>query len=172
MESAASTPSNGAFQENSYVDNTYRALGGQYLTLRLGDEDYAIDILRVQEIRSYEQPTKMVNSPSFIKGVINLRGVIVPIVDLRLKLNIGSAEYTEFTVVIILNIHGTVIGAVVDAVSDVVTLGADTIKPAPQFDSGIEARFVLGLAHVGERTLIVMDMQNLLSHAELGLATK
>ena len=148
------------------------ALAGQYLTLRLGQESYAIDILRVQEIRSYEQPTKMVNSPTFIKGVINLRGVIVPIVDLRLKLHIGEADYTEFTVVIILNIHGTVVGAVVDAVSDVVTLSADMIKAAPQFDSGIEARFVLGLAHLGERTLIVMDMETLLSHAELGISAK
>ena len=172
MESATSTPSHGAVDDHSYGENTYRALGGQYLTLRLGQEDYAIDIMRVQEIRSYEQPTKMVNSPSFIKGVINLRGVIVPIVDLRLKLHIGSADYTEFTVVIILNISGSIVGAVVDAVSDVVTLGADSIKPAPQFDSGIEARFVLGLAHVGERTLIVMDMQTLLSNSELGMSNK
>ena len=172
METAASTPSTGAIHQESHGDNTYRALGGQYLTLRLGDEEYAIDIMRVQEIRSYEQPTKMVNSPSFIKGVINLRGVIVPIVDLRLKLNIGSDEYTEFTVVIVLNIQGTIVGAVVDAVSDVVTLGADTIKAAPQFDSGIDARFVLGLAHIGERTLIVMDMQTLLSNSELGMSNK
>lgn len=154
------------------VSDLHSALAGQYLTLRLGDESYAIDILRVQEIRSYEQPTKMVNSPSFIKGVINLRGVIVPIVDLRLKLHIGEADYTEFTVVIILNIHGTVVGAVVDAVSDVVTLSADMIKAAPQFDSGIEARFVLGLAHLAERTLIVMDMETLLSHSELGISAK
>jgi purine-binding chemotaxis protein CheW len=93
----------------------------------LGVEEYAIDILRVQEIRSYEEPTKMVNSPSFIKGVVNLRGVIVPIVDLRLKLNIEKVEYDEFTVVIILNIRGIVVGAVVDAVSDVVTLSAQNI---------------------------------------------
>ena len=147
-----------------------QALSGQYLTLRLGQEEYAIDILRVQEIRSYEEPTKMVNSPSFVKGVVNLRGVIVPIVDLRLKLNTATADYTEFTVVIILIIRGTVIGAVVDGVSDVVTLTSDIIKPAPQFDSGIEARFVLGLANLGERMLIVMNMEALLSNAELGMA--
>lgn len=156
----------------SAASDRQRALAGQYLTLRLGQESYAIDILRVQEIRSYEQPTRMVNAPSFINGVINLRGVIVPIVDLRLKLQIGEADFNEFTVVIILNIHGTVVGAVVDAVSDVVTLGADAIKAAPQFDSGIDARFVLGLAHLGERTLIVMDMETLLSHAELGISAK
>lgn len=173
METSTPTPTNasaaGLRQTGS---DRQSALGDQYLTLRLGQESYAIDILRVQEIRSYEQPTKMVNSPSFIKGVINLRGVIVPIVDLRLKLHIGEADYTEFTVVIILNIHGTVVGAVVDAVSDVVTLGSAMIKAAPQFDSGIEARFVLGLAHLDERTLIVMDMQTLLSHAELGISAK
>lgn len=142
---------------------------GQYLTLRLGDEEYAIDIMRVQEIRSYEEPTRMANSPSFIKGVINLRGVIVPIVDLRMKLNIAKVEYNEFTVVIILNVRGSVIGAVVDGVSDVVTLDAKTIKPAPQFESAIDARFILGLASVGDRMLIVMNMEALLSNAELGM---
>lgn len=175
METATRTPPGKATQSAGSADvasDAQRSLAGQYLTLRLGQENYAIDILRVQEIRSYEQPTKMVNSPAFIKGVINLRGVIVPIVDLRLKLHVGQADYTEFTVVIILNIHGTVVGAVVDAVSDVVTLTADMIKAAPQFDSGIEARFVLGLAHLGERTLIVMDMEALFSHAELGIAAK
>jgi purine-binding chemotaxis protein CheW len=142
---------------------------GQYLTLRLGDEDYAIDIMRVQEIRSYEEPTRMANSPSFIKGVINLRGVIVPIVDLRMKLNITKVDYTEFTVVIILKLKGAVTGAVVDAVSDVVTLESSMIKPAPQFESAIDSRFILGLANVGERMLIVMNMETLLSNAEMGM---
>lgn len=143
--------------------------GGQYLTLRLGGEEYAIDILRVQEIRSYEEPTRMVNAPPFIKGVINLRGVIVPIVDLRLKLNIEDASYNEFTVVIILNIRGTVIGAVVDAVSDVVTLSAQSIKPAPQFDAAIDARFITGLAALDGRMLIVMNMDALMNNAEMGM---
>lgn len=142
---------------------------GQYLSLRLGGEEYAIDILRVQEIRSYETPTKMVNSPSFVKGVINLRGVIVPIVDLRLKLQLPKVEYNDFTVVIILNIRGKVMGAVVDGVSDVVTLSAQTIKPAPQFESALESRFIVGLATLGERMLIVMNMDALMSNAEMGL---
>jgi len=141
----------------------------QYLTLRLGKEEYAIDILRVQEIRSYEEPTRMVNAPSFIKGVVNLRGVIVPIVDLRMKLNLDQVEYNDFTVVIILNVRGTVIGAVVDSVSDVVTLAADMIKPAPQFDTTLDARFITGLANVGERMLIVMNMEALMSNAEMGM---
>jgi purine-binding chemotaxis protein CheW len=142
----------------------------QYLTLRLGAEEYAIDILRVQEIRSYEEPTRMVNSPSFIKGVINLRGVIVPVADLRLKLNIGQADYNEFTVVIILNIQGSVIGAVVDGVSDVVTMDATMIKPAPQFDEAVDARYVVGLVTLAERTLIVMNVDTLLANAELGIS--
>jgi purine-binding chemotaxis protein CheW len=143
--------------------------GAQYLTLRLGGEEYAIDILCVQEIRSYEEPTRMVNAPGFVKGVINLRGVIVPIVDLRMKLGVGNVTYDEFTVVIILRIHGSIIGAVVDAVSDVVTLTSQSIKPAPQFESAIDARFIVGLAHLAERMLIVINMDALLSHAELGM---
>jgi purine-binding chemotaxis protein CheW len=146
-----------------------QAQSGQYLTLRLGSEEYAIDIQRVQELRFYEEPTRMVNSPAFIKGVVNLRGVIVPIADLRVKLQIENVQYTDFTVVIILNIQGTVVGAVVDSVADVLTIEADAIKPAPQFDSVMDARFIVGLVKEGERTLIVMDVDALMSHAELGM---
>ncbi len=140
----------------------------EYLTFRLGEEEYGIDILRVQEIRSYEQPTRMAHAPEFIKGVIDLRGVIVPIVDLRLKLGC-PAEYTPFTVVIILNVGGTVLGAVVDAVADVVALPADAIKPAPQFQGPMDASFVRGIATTGERMLIVVHIESLLSSAEMGL---
>jgi len=142
---------------------------GEFLTFRLGQEEYGIDILRVQEIRSYEQPTRMAHAPEFIKGVIDLRGVIVPIVDLRLKLRCPTADYTDFTVVIILNVGGTVIGAVVDAVADVVALAEGDIKPAPQFESQIDTAFVRGIATVGERMLIVVDIESLLSSAEMGL---
>ncbi len=169
MQSTSSSPSFQA-KVNPAAAAT-AADSGQYLTLRLGEEDYAIDIMRVQEIRSYEEPTRMANSPVFIKGVINLRGVIVPIVDLRMKLNLSKVEYNVSTVVIILNIRGSVIGAVVDAVSDVVTLDAQTIKAAPQFESAIDSRFILGLAHVGERMLIVMHMEALLNNAELGMVS-
>lgn len=162
-------PTQPSFDQKSKQTAAVTADAGQYLTLRLGEEDYAIDIMRVQEIRSYEEPTRMANSPSFIKGVINLRGVIVPIIDLRMKLNISKVDYTEFTVVIILNIKGVVTGAVVDAVSDVVTLDAQMIKPAPQFESAVDARFILGIANVGERMLIVMNMETLLSNAEMGM---
>ena len=142
---------------------------GQYLTLKLGTEEYAIDILKVQEIRSFEQPTRMVNAPSFIKGVVNLRGVIVPIVDLRLKLNLAEVNYNDFTVVIILNVRGVVMGAVVDSVSDVVSLPADLIKTAPQFDAAIDGRFITGLANLGERMLIVMNLEALMNSTEMGM---
>lgn len=145
------------------------ANAAEYLTFRLGQEEYGIDILRVQEIRSYEQPTRMAHAPEFIKGVIDLRGVIVPIVDLRLKLQCETADYTDFTVVIILNVGGTVLGAVVDAVADVVALPAEAIKPAPQFQGRVDSSFVRGIATVGERMLIVVDIESLLSSSEMGL---
>jgi purine-binding chemotaxis protein CheW len=167
METITNSP---AFVGNASSAAKPLADSGQYLTLRLGTQEYAIDILRVQEIRSYEEPTRMVNSPSFIKGVVNLRGVIVPISDLRLKLGVSPVEYNEFTVVIILNIKGAVVGAVVDAVSDVVTIDGATIKPAPQFESAIDSRFIVGLVQLGDRTLIVMNVETLMSNAELGIA--
>lgn len=149
------------------------ASGGEYLTFRLGSEEYGIDILRVQEIRSYEQPTRIANSPSFIKGVVNLRGVIVPIVDLRIKLGCESVEYTAFTVVIVLNVQGRVIGAVVDSVSDVIRLGADDVRPAPDMSTAIDAGFITGIGSVGsgdqERMLILVDIASMMSSAEMGL---
>ena len=151
------------------ASNAATSNAAEYLTFRLGQEEYGIDILRVQEIRSYEQPTRLAHAPDFIKGVIDLRGVIVPIVDLRLKLHCATADYTDFTVVIILNVAGTVLGAVVDAVADVVALTADSIKPAPQFQSQVDSAFVRGIASVGERMLIVVDIESLLSSSEMGL---
>jgi purine-binding chemotaxis protein CheW len=151
------------------IANLAGADGSQYLTFRLGLEEYAIEILNVQEIRSYDDPTRMVNAPVFVKGVINLRGVIVPIVDLRLKLMIEHATYTEFTVVIVLNLNGLVIGAVVDAVSDVVSFHASLIKPAPQFENKIDSRFITGLVDLNERLLMVMNLETLLGYSDLGM---
>ena len=145
------------------------AAGGEYLTFRLGEEEYGIDILRVQEIRSYEQPTRIANTPEFLRGVVNLRGVIVPIVDLRLKLGCANAEYNSFTVVIVLNVKGRVIGAVVDSVSDVCELGGDAIKPAPAMNSMVDMSFITGIANVGERMLILMDIEGLMSASDMGL---
>ena len=153
------------------------AAAGEVLTFRLGAEEYGIDILRVQEIRSYEQPTRIANAPSFIKGVVNLRGVIVPIIDLRLKLGCDSAEYNTFTVVVVLNVRGRVVGAVVDSVSDVLELSKDEIKPAPEMNSSIDASYITGIGAVknsqgekgADRMLILMDIEGLMSSADMGL---
>jgi len=146
-----------------------QAAHGEFLTFRLGGEEYGIDILRVQEIRSYEAPTRIANTPEFLRGVVNLRGVIVPIVDLRLKLSCQTAEFNAFTVVIVLNVRGRIIGAVVDAVSDVLELGGDTIKPAPMMNSQVDMSFITGIANVGERMLILMDIEALMSAQDMGL---
>ena len=125
----------------------------EFLSFRLGAEEYGIDLLKVQEIRGWEQPTAIANTPAFIKGVINLRGIIVPIVDLRLKFNLGEAKYDGFTVVIILSVANRVVGAVVDAVSDVITLGPQQIRPAPEFSATLETRFIVGLGILASRAI-------------------
>ena len=149
----------------------------EFLTFKLGGEEYGIDILRVQEIRSYEQPTRIANAPSFIKGVVNLRGVIVPIIDLRLKLGCDTAEYNTFTVVVVLNVKGRVVGAVVDSVSDVLELTREQIKTAPSLSSSVDSSFITGIGAVktgqgdseSERMLILMDIEGLMSSADMGL---
>ena len=144
----------------------HRASAQEFLTFRLGREEYAIDILKVREIRGYETPTGIVNAPAFIKGVINLRGTIVPIIDLRLKFR-GEANYDEFTVVIILSVAGRMLGIVVDAVSDVTTLRDEQVRAAPQFGAEVDAPFITGIGTVGERMLIVTDIERLMTGREL-----
>jgi len=143
----------------------------EYLTFRLDQEEYGIDILKVQEIRGYEPPTRIANAPQFIKGVTNLRGTIVPIVDMRLKFNCSQAEYNSFTVVIILNLRNRVVGIVVDSVSDVMELTPENTRSAPDIDSAIDNNCILGLGSVGERMLILLDIEKLMSGVEMGLAT-
>jgi purine-binding chemotaxis protein CheW len=143
--------------------------GSEFLTFRLGAEEYGIDILKVQEIRSYEAPTRIANAPSFIKGVVNLRGVIVPIVDLRLKLACETNDYNDFTVVIVLNVRGRVVGAVVDSVSDVLELTQDSIRPAPEMASAVDTTFITGISNVNDRMLILMDIEALMASSDMGL---
>ena len=138
------------------------ARAGEYLTYRLGSEEYGVDIQKVQEIRSYEQPTRIPHAPAHIKGVVNLRGVIVPIVDLRLKLGCATAEYTDFTVVIVLAVAGRVLGVVVDSVSDVLDLQAEAIKPPPGLPGEENPEFITGIASVGDRMLMLVDIESLL----------
>jgi purine-binding chemotaxis protein CheW len=151
------------------VDSSGVPASGEYLTFTLGKEEYGIDILKVQEIRGYEAVTRIANAPAFIKGVINLRGVIVPIVDLRIKFNLGEPSYDQFTVVIILNIGKRVMGIVVDGVSDVIQLNSDNLHPAPEFGSVLDTRYILGLGTVDERMIIMVDIEQLMSSQEMAL---
>jgi purine-binding chemotaxis protein CheW len=147
-------------------------LGNEFLAFTLGQEEYGINILRVQEIRGYETVTRIANAPEFIKGVINLRGIIVPVVDMRIKFHLGEPVYDQFTVVIILNIGGRVMGMVVDSVSDVTTLSSEQIKPAPEMGTAFNTDYLIGLGTLDERMLILMDIDKLMSSPEMGLTEK
>jgi purine-binding chemotaxis protein CheW len=152
--------------------NTFRRASDitrEFLAFKLGAEEYGIDILKVQEIRGYETPTRMANVPAFIKGVVNLRGIIVPIVDLRIKFNLDSVEYNEFTVVIILNVSSRVLGIVVDGVSDVITLTNDQLRPVPEFNAAIASDHLLAIGAVDERMLILVDIEKLMTSHDMGL---
>ncbi len=151
------------------MDSSGVPASGEYLTFTLGKEEYGIDILKVQEIRGYEAVTRIANAPPFIKGVINLRGVIVPIVDLRIKFNLGEPSYDQFTVVIILNIGKRVMGIVVDGVSDVIQLNSENLHSAPEFGSVLDTRYLLGLGTVDERMIIMVDIEQLMTSQEMAL---
>ena len=128
-------------QENMHAESN------EFLSFFLGEEHYALDIMTVKEIRGYETVTKIANAPSFIKGVINLRGDIVPIIDLRIKFSVGEATYTEFTIVIMLNVCDRIVGIVVDGVSDVIKLQDEDIRPPPEFGVAFDSKY-LSLIHI------------------------
>ena len=141
----------------------------EYLSFSLGNEEYAADILKVQEIRGYDAVTQIPNTPTFIKGVVNLRGKIVPIVDLRIKFNLENIEYTEFTVVIVLSFSGRIVGVVVDGVSDVIALNQAQIEPMPSLVTGIDTQYIIGLATYEERMLILVAIEQLMTSQEMAL---
>ena len=141
----------------------------EFLSFVLGKEHYALDIMSVKEIRGYEAVTKIANAPPFIKGVINLRGDIVPIVDLRLKFEVGEATYNEFTIVIMLNVAQRIVGIVVDGVSDVIRLADNEIRPAPDFGVAFDSRYLLGLVPIEDHMVILVNIESLISSEELGL---
>src|ERR1700741_556264 len=143
--------------------------GKEFLALKLGAEEYGIDILKVQEIRGYEAVTRIANAPEFIKGVINLRGIIVPIVDMRIKFHLGRVEYDHQTVVIILNVAHRVVGMVVDGLSDVLPLQPAPIMPAPEFGAKLTPEYLTGLGTVDGRMLILMEIEKLMSSREMAL---
>jgi purine-binding chemotaxis protein CheW len=158
--------------QNSIENTDSSVVGNEFLTFTLGKEEYGIDILKVQEIRGYDAVTAIANTPEFIKGVINLRGIIVPIVDMRIKFHLGKVEYDQFTVVIILNVANRVVGMVVDGVSDVITLNPDQIKAAPEFGSAIDTQYVMGLGTVDERMLILVDIEELMTSSDMELVER
>ena len=141
----------------------------EFLTFTLGAEEYGIDILKVKEIRGYDAVTRIANAPEYIKGVINLRGTIVPIVDMRIKFKLGTVEYNQFTVVIILNVAGRMIGMVVDSVSDVLTLSGEQVKPAPEFGAALDTQYIIGLGAVEDRMLILVDIEKLMTGRDMDL---
>lgn len=146
--------------------------GMEFLAFTLGEENYGIDILAVQEIRAYEKVTGIANTPDFIKGVINLRGVIVPIVDMRIKFKLANVAYNQFTVVIVLNVCGRVIGMVVDGVSDVISLIPEQIHPKPEFGSSLDTEYLIGLGTVNDRMIILVDIERLMSAKDMALIEK
>ncbi len=149
--------------------NETAAHNRELLTFTLGSEEYGIDILKVQEIRGYDAVTTIANSPEFIKGVINLRGIIVPIIDMRIKFNLGNVTYNSTTVVIILNVASRVVGIVVDGVSDVIALTADQIKPSPEFSSTMDTQYITGLGTIDDRMIIVIDIEKLMTGRDMDL---
>ena len=153
----------------SITVNTSGSAGGEYLTFTLGKEEYGMDILKVQEIRGYEAVTAIANTPEFIKGVINLRGIIVPILDLRIKFSLGDVSYSELTVVIILNLVNRVVGVVVDSVSDVLTLTPDQIKAPPSLSSSLDTRYITGIGTIDHRMLILVDIEKLMTSKDMEL---
>ena len=153
MNTAVTTPET--------ISSSAISTAAEYLTFRLGKEEYAVDILRVQEIRGYDEPTRMANAPDYVKGVINLRGSIVPIIDLRMLFNLPDPSYDSFTVVIVLNVCGTVVGMVVDSVNDVVGIPSQELKPAPDFGSAVDTSFLAAIASLQDRMVMLVDMERL-----------
>jgi purine-binding chemotaxis protein CheW len=151
--------------EQSLEGIDFISSGKQYLTFLLGEEQYAVDILCVEEIRSWEQPTVIPNAPKYVKGVINMRGIIVPIIDLRLRFKVGQPEYSELTVVIVLTVevddHTRTIGFVVDAVSDVLNAEDEEIKKSPYFGGLVPQSFIAGLINVGAKVVTLLNVETL-----------
>lgn len=144
----------------------------EYLTFALGEEEYGVEILKVQEIRGYDTVTRLPDAPDYIKGVINLRGTIVPVIDMRLKFRLARVEYNALTVMIVLNVADRVVGMVVDSVSDVIQLEAEQIRPVPDIGSAIDRQFITGIGTQGDRMLILLEIERLMTSAEMGLVAE
>ena len=153
----------------SSSSNAATVPAAEFLTFALGSEEYGVDILKVKEIRGYDAVTRLPDAPDYIKGVINLRGTIVPVIDMRLKFRLERAEYTALTVMIVLNVADRVVGMVVDSVSDVVQLGAEQVRAVPEIGATIDRQFLTGIGTLDERMLILLDIERLMASSEMGL---
>jgi purine-binding chemotaxis protein CheW len=159
-------------QELSTQTTGFGSDGNQYLTFALDDQAYGVEILRVQEIKGYTAVTPIPNSPAYLKGVMNLRGTVVPVVDLRSKFGMPAADYDRFTVVIVVTVGTRVFGLVVDAVSDVIGLAEDTIEAAPELGHGVDTSFLRGIARAGDRFVLLLDIERVLGNGELAEAVE
>lgn len=159
--------------QTGHVGASSAATGSQFLTFIVAGEEYGVDILKVQEIKGWTPVTRIPNTPPHVQGVLNLRGTIVPIIDMRMRFNMDKAEYTALTVIIVLSVHtqwgDRVIGVVVDAVSDVLDVKAEEIKPAPDFGTAVNIEFISGLAAVNEHMVMLLDIDRLLTQDELSV---
>jgi purine-binding chemotaxis protein CheW len=145
--------------------------GGQYLTFRLGDEEYGVEILRVQEIKGYSTVTPIPNMPAYLKGVMNLRGTIVPVVDLRVKFSMTRADYTQFTVIIVVTVGTKVMGLIVDAVSDVLNIPKGDVQATPDFGGQVDARYINGMAKTGDKLVVLLDIDRVMGGVDVAAMT-
>jgi len=157
--------------EESATAEKSKSLGAasQFLTFSLGQEEYGIELLKVQEIKGYSAITPIPNTPPHIKGVMNLRGAVIPIVDLRIRFGMEAIEYTKFHVIIVVNVGTKVMGLLVDAVSDVLNVASEDIRPAPDFGAHADTRFISGMASAGDKVAVLLDIETLLSEADLAV---
>ena len=169
MSGISAQPVEGMNTQQSVMGESANLSTEQYLTFFLDGEEYGVNILSVQEIRGWEQPTQLPNSPPYVKGVVNLRGTIVPITDLRERFGLVKKEYGPVTVVIVLTFideesNEKVVGIIVDAVSDVYDIMPENVKPSPGIDQKLEEAFIKGLVNIDERMLILLDVNKLLKN--------
>lgn len=157
-------------QTRTTAGGTDTADSTQYLTFKLHQEEYGVEILKVQEIKGFTQVTPVPNTPAYVRGVINLRGTVVPVLDLRARFRMESADYNQFTVIIVVNLHDRIVGLVVDAVSDVLNFRHDDVEPTPDFGVGVDTSFITGLAKVEERLVLLLNLECLVTDAEVATA--
>lgn len=162
MTPPATTPAGAPAAAPAPLVNGVSADVSQFLTFSLDGEEYGVDILKVQEIKGYVPTTRVPNAPSEVVGVLNLRGTVVPIIDLRRKFCLAPVDYDQFTAIVVVVVRGKVMGVIVDSVSEVMSISPDDIQPAPDFGAGVGASALQGMAKVGDSLVILLDIDSVL----------